>query len=194
MTGAGGVHGKQTFNVLGGYVEFDMETSGAQGGINNNFYTSSPTGTFSYCDIQDGNHPTCMEMDIIENNGNCLAQTTWHTWPNKNGDCDQGGCWGQSYISGTFHVKATFSTDGWMQVSINGNNVNVVNPVPSNSAKDYVAQTINSLGVQFHSTQWQGWVPAGTCPGGGSLDSSRFSVRNLRVAGTVNHGPEATRC
>ena len=116
MTGPGGVHGKTAYNLLGGYIEFDMDTSKAHVGVNNNLYTSSPDQGFfpKYCDIQNGDHPTCMEMDIIENNGNCLAQTTWHTWPNHNGDCDQGGCWGQMYHpnGGLFHLRAEFIADG----------------------------------------------------------------------------------
>merc|ERR1719215_61975 len=101
VAGGGGVHGKQSFNLLGGYVEFDMDSSGATPGMNNNFYTISPDHQYNshqdYCDGQ-GPHassPTgtyCLEMDIIEANGNCFAAATWHTWPNRDGDCDMGGC------------------------------------------------------------------------------------------------------
>eukprot|EP01123_Difflugia_compressa_P001805 TRINITY_DN1226_c0_g1_i1.p1 TRINITY_DN1226_c0_g1~~TRINITY_DN1226_c0_g1_i1.p1 ORF type:complete len:245 (-),score=37.82 TRINITY_DN1226_c0_g1_i1:115-849(-) len=195
MTGSGGVHGKTSFNLLGGYVEFDMNTTYAHTGINNNFYTSSPSTCCAYCDIQPGNHPQCMEMDIIENNGNCLAQTTWHTWPNKNGDCDENGCWGQMYHpASTFHVRAEFSTDGWMVVTLNGARVWVTNPVPSNNAKQYVMDTMQKLGAMFHSTQWQGWVPGGNCGGSGDLNSSVFSVENLRVYGSVVQGQVPASC
>jgi hypothetical protein len=197
MTGAGGLGSRQTFNLLGGYVEFDMDTTYAHTGINNNFYTSSPSaGSLEYCDIQDStSHPHCMEMDIIENNGNCLAQTTWHQWANHNGDCDQGGCWGQLPINGKFHVKAAFGTDGNMIVSINGRNVDVKNPYPSGAAKAEVVNKMSTLGVQFHSTQWVGWVPSGgNCGANGDLDTSTFSVSNMRVMGLVRYGPEPTRC
>jgi len=195
MTGSGGVQGKTSFNLLGGYVEFDMNTTYAHVGINNNFYTTSPSPCCAYCDIQQGDHPQCMEMDIIENNGNCLAQTTWHTWPNHNGDCDEGGCWGQMYHpAGSFHVKADFSTDGWMTVTINGATVAVTHPAPSNNAKAYVAQTMAKIGAQFHSTQWQGWVPSGNCPGGGDLASSQFAVQNVVVSGSVVQGQTPARC
>jgi hypothetical protein len=100
MTGGGRVDGKTSFNLLGGYVEFDMDTSGAHTGVNNNFYTSSPDTCCGYCDIQANGSPQCMEMDIIENNGNCIAQSTWHTWPNKSGGCDEGGCEGNMYLKG----------------------------------------------------------------------------------------------
>merc|ERR1712107_133545 len=83
-----------------------------------NLYTTSPdqvSGT-NECDIQGQNKPSCMEMDIIEMNGNCLAQTTVHTWPNKNGGCDRNGCASAMKVSGKFHVKAEFSVGGWMTV------------------------------------------------------------------------------
>lgn len=197
MSGSGGVHGLTAFNLLSGYVQFDMDTSAAQGGVNNNFYTSSPwKGLFpSYCDIQENDSPQCMEMDIVENNGNCLSQVTWHTWPNHNGDCDEAGCWGQAYASGSRTVKAEFSGDGNMVVSINGQVVDVSNPVPSNNAKAYVKQQTEDVGLQFHSSQWVGWVPAeNSCPGGGWVDGSTFSISNLIVSGTVVQGKEPSRC
>jgi len=196
MTGAGGVHGKTSYNLLGGYVQFDMNTTESHVTVNNNFYTSSPSPCCNYCDIQVGDHPQCMELDIIENNGDCLSQTTWHTWPNHNGDCDEGGCWGQMYQPGThsFHVKAEWSTDGWMTVTIDGNVVQVTNPTPSNNARAYVAQIMQQLGVQFHSTQWQGWVPSGNCGGAGDLAGSVFSVDNVQVYGSVVQGQTPAGC
>jgi len=196
ITGDGGVHGKQAFNLLGGYVQFTIDTSRAQGGVNNNFYTSSPwPGLFpKYCDIQPNSSPQCMEMDIVENNGNCLSQTTWHTWPNKNGGCDEAGCWGQAYEAGKRTMKAEFSSDGWMTVSINGRVVNVDNPTPSNNAKNYVKQQMESNGAQFHSTQWVGWVPGGNCPANGNVAASTFTVDNIIVSGSIVQGPQATKC
>merc|ERR1719162_2819603 len=40
--GSGGVTGKTSFNLLGGYVEFDVDNGGSKWGVNNNFYTISP--------------------------------------------------------------------------------------------------------------------------------------------------------
>jgi len=196
MTGSGGVHGKTAFNLLGGFVQFDIDTSGAQGGVNNNFYTSSPDrGLFpSYCDIQNNDSPTCMEMDIVENNGNCLSQVTWHTWPNHNGGCDQGGCWGQMYASGYRTMRTDFHEDGSVIATINGNRVWVNNPTPSDNAKSYIAQQTRDKGLQFHSTQWVGWVPGGNCPGGSNIDGSTFSIKNLVVYGNVVQGSEPTKC
>ena len=111
MTGSGGVHGKATFNLLGGWVEFDMDTTKATPGTNTNFYTSSPNICCSYCDIQANKSPQCMEMDIIEANGDCAMQTTWHTNPNHNGGCDEGGCAGRMQIpqnGSAFHMRARY--------------------------------------------------------------------------------------
>lgn len=198
MTGSGGVHGKQTFNLLGGYVEMDLDTSGAHTGVNNNFYLVSPEPSYfqatNDCDIQGQGKPACMEMDIIEMNGNCLAQTTWHTWPNHNGDCDQNGCFGQTSRSGKSHIKAEFSTEGWMTVSMDGKKVDVTNPVPSDKAVSYVAATMKRLGAQIQSSQWVGWVPDDNCGAAGDLDSSTFSIKNIRVSGSVVQGPTPSKC
>jgi hypothetical protein len=196
MYGSGGVHGKASFNLLGGYVEFDMNTTRATGGTNTNFYTSSPTTCCSYCDIQNNGSPQCMEMDIIEANGNCAMQTTWHTWPNKNGGCDEDGCAADVRLpGGQFHIRASFSSNGYMTVALNGATVQGFNPTPSGNAIAYVAKTMQTLGAQFHSTQWQGWVPsAGSCPGGGNLGDSSYSVHNIRVSGSVVQGQTPAGC
>lgn len=197
ITGSGGVHSTVTWNLNGGYVEFDMDTSRATAGTNNNLYTTSPdhvSGT-NECDIQGEGKPSCMEMDIVEMNGNCLAASTVHTWSNHNGGCDKGGCAATTRVSGKFHVKASFSADGWMTVAFNGNNNDGYNPHPSENCKQNVVQNMNSKGAQIQSSQWQGWVPgANQCPGGGNLGSSSFTISNLVVKGTVVQGSEPKRC
>jgi len=195
--GGGGVHSKVTWNLNGGFVEFDMDTSNAKGGVNTNLYTTSPDqvqGT-NDCDIQGQGKPSCMEMDIIEMNGNCLGQTTVHTWPNHNGDCDRDGCAATKRVSGKFHVKAEFSTDGWMTVQFNGQKNDGYNPSPSAACKANVVENMNTHGAQIQSSQWVGWVPGGNqCPGGGDLGGSSFTVSNLVVKGTVVQGPEPKKC
>jgi len=198
MTGGGGVHGRQTFNLLGGYVEFDMDTSHAHTGVNNNFYLVSPDPSYfsasNDCDIQGQGKPSCMEMDIVENNGNCVSQTTWHTWANHQGGCDRGGCMGKKYRSGKSHFRAEFSQDGWMTVFIDGQKVDVTNPVPSASAHKYVHDTMASKGAQIQSSQWVGWVPSGNCQGGGGIWGSTFSIENIRVSGHVVQGHAPPTC
>ena len=59
ITGGARVRSKASFNLLGGYIEFDMNTAGAKTGVNNNFYITSPTRQNfpQYCDIQQ--NPGC---------------------------------------------------------------------------------------------------------------------------------------
>lgn len=202
MNGGGGVHGKTSFNLLGGYVEFDVENSGSQWGVNNNFYTISPDHAYTnyndYCDGQgpDASSPLgiyCMEMDIYEANGAQNLATTWHNWFNHDGGCDQGGCAAEKNLGGSFHVKAEFGTDGWMHTYFNDEEINAFNPYPSDAARDNVKNTMSSVGVAFASTQWTGWVPG---PGEveGDLDNSQFSIKNVRVSGSVVFGPEPPKC
>jgi len=201
IKGGGGVHGKTSFNLLGGYIEFDVDNSGAQVGVNNNFYTISPDHPYTsyqdYCDGQgpEASSPTgtyCMEMDIYEANGNQQLQTTWHTWFNRNGDCDMNGCWAGRNLGGKFHVKVEFGTDGWMHTYFNNEEINNFTPWPSNNARDSVRDTMNRVGVAFQSTQWTGWVPGGSPPG--DLANSQFSITNLKVSGSIKFGPEPPKC
>merc|ERR1719329_170117 len=99
VNGGGGVTGKTSFNLLGGYVEFDVDNSGSKWGVNNNFYTISPDHAYTnrndYCDGQgpDASSPLgiyCMEMDIYEANGGQNLATTWHTWFNHDGAVTRG--------------------------------------------------------------------------------------------------------
>jgi len=200
--GNGGVTGKTSFNLLGGYVEFDVENSGSKWGVNNNFYTISPDHAYTnrndYCDGQgpEASSPLgiyCMEMDIYEANGAQNLATTWHTWFNHDGGCDQGGCGAGMDIGGQFHVKAEFGTDGFMHTSFNGNEIGGFNPYPSSAAVNSVKDTMSSRGVAFSSSQWTGWVPG---PGNvqGDVDNSEFSIRNVRVSGSVVMGPEPPKC
>jgi len=202
VNGGGGVTGKTSFNLLGGYVEFDVDNSGSKWGVNNNFYTISPDHAYTnrndYCDGQgpDASSPLgiyCMEMDIYEANGAENLATTWHTWFNHNGGCDQGGCGAGVGVGGQFHVKAEFGTDGWMHTSFNGNEIGGFNPYPSDAARNSVRDTMDRVGVTFSSSQWTGWVPG---PGNvdGDLDNSQFSIRNVRVSGSVVFGPEPPKC
>merc|ERR1712031_65827 len=56
-----------------------------------------------------------------------------------------------------------------------------------------MGDTMNSRGVVFSSSQWTGWVPgAGNVDG--DVDNSVFSIRNVRVSGSVVMGPEPPKC
>jgi hypothetical protein len=87
--GGGAAATKASFNLLGGSVEWDIDFSQTNIGVNGNIYTISPTGISSsgfephnYC---DGSKPAgsewCVEVDWIESNGHCGGQTTLHDVP-----------------------------------------------------------------------------------------------------------------
>merc|ERR1712087_466006 len=71
--GGGRVGSKASFNLAGGFMEFDMDLSGAHGGVNNNAYITFPSRVGSYCD--SGGTGGCAELDFIENNGNCAGSS-----------------------------------------------------------------------------------------------------------------------
>lgn len=201
ISGEGRVYGKTAFNLVGGYVEFDMDTSGVRASINSNFYTISPDrGRFpNYCDIQacnDNSCPFCMEMDIVENNGNCCSATTTHTWYNKNGGCDRGGCQAIMHSSNSRHIKASFDDSGFLRVNIGGADNGGYNPYPSAASNNQVKSTMQSIGAVLISTMWFGWVPDAGCPQGdkSGLDSSVMTVSNVRVYGTVVQGGAPRTC
>lgn len=202
ITGNARISGKTSFNLLGGYIEFDMDTSKAHAGVNTNIYTISPQGNNCgkdcYCDIQSNGSPICMELDIIENNGNCKFASTWHTVPGfSGGGCDAGGCAHNGNLpGGSFHMKSTWAEDGYWLTYMNNQPLNPNNYEKDISAKDkqIVKDTMNSRGAAIESSQWTGWVPGKGCPGGGDLGSSFYSISNLRILGKVHHGPEPTKC
>ena len=205
IAGSGRVSSKTSFDLLGGSITFTMDVSNVADAVNTNFYTSSPpvpnTGSDTYCDIQL--NPGCMELDIIENNGQCGYATTLHTFPfdgvYANSDCDRWGCVTSDFLPDdkTFEVKADFSATGDVTISINGNPNSAYSPYPSHDSNDVVVSTMQSIGVVIESSMWTGWVPMdGDCPGGdgNGLSSSVLKVSNVRVEGKVVQGPQPTIC
>jgi len=163
VNGEGGVHGRTSWNLLGGSIEFDMDACGGVDQVNNNLYTVSPEGGMSsgYCDIQSNDSPICMELDIDENNGNQNGATTWHVWGNKDGGCDQNGCVGLYRIDDSckYHMRTEFHEDGGLTQYRNGNVIQV-NGGPSSNEKNQIQSTLSRLGAAIISTQWTGWVPS----------------------------------
>jgi len=201
IKGDGRVSTKATFNTLGGSVQFDMDTTKAHAGVNTNIYTISPEGDFCgkdcYCDIQDNGSPVCMELDIIENNGNCKFASTWHTKGGFGGDgCDAGGCAHNGDLpGGSFHMHSIWDEEGFWLSYLNDEPLDVNNYLSViDEDKRVVKETMMEKGVVVISSQWVGWVPGDGCPGGGDLDSSEFSIRNLEILGKVLHGPEPRKC
>jgi hypothetical protein len=75
FTGEGRVSSKTSWDLLGGSIEWDMDTTGVSAEVNTNLYTTSPDkpncGAACYCDIQKSasGKPSCMELDLIEVRG-----------------------------------------------------------------------------------------------------------------------------
>merc|ERR1719454_997939 len=82
IQGDSGAATKAAFNLLGGYVEFDFDVSGANTGVIPNIYTISPSfgrefvKDNNYCDMGQNDSPDCLEIDWIESNGGCGGATT----------------------------------------------------------------------------------------------------------------------
>jgi len=74
IQGDGGAATKASFNLLGGFVEFDFDVSSANTGVIPNIYTVSPDGigggftSDSYCDMGENDKPDCLEV---------LARVQW---------------------------------------------------------------------------------------------------------------------
>jgi len=205
IRGGARVHTNAAYNLLGGGVEFDYDVTGGHTGQNNNLYTISPdlhggaySGMNDYCDGQAPNGKFCMELDIIESNGNCGGAVTWHTVPGHPGGCDGDGCQALFPYNGKtkMHVRAEFDNSGVSTVYVGDDVVGFeqMNPHPTGSDAATVQSVMKSVGVVFASSQWTGWCP--TCNGGtgGDLESAVFSVSNLRITGSIVSGPEPRRC
>merc|ERR1712118_319118 len=125
--------GKAAFNLIGGYVEFDIDFSAVHQGVNANIYTISPpiggggyTGS-NYCDGADNDKPWCVEVDWIESNGNCGGATTLHTrpGPGSNG-CTSWGCRQSYHYNGrtSFHMRIEYDNEGRWTTNRDGQAMN----------------------------------------------------------------------
>merc|ERR1712113_730153 len=171
---------KSSFNLAGGFIEFDMDVSGSHGHVNNNAYITFPSTVGSYCD-SGGSAPGCAELDFAENNGNCASSSTFHTDPSG---ADHDGKQSVFPIGNNVHVRATWDESG------NTSNINVNGHEWSGSG---MAEQMRQHGAVLYSSQWTGWVP-GNCGGEGNLEASTFSVSNLKIHGSVVQGPQPRRC
>lgn len=212
IKGGARAHSKAAFNLLGGFIEFDLDTTAAHVGLNNNVYFISPhlgpegyTSMDQYCDgaVQHGmraanksaNDYWCMELDINEDNGNCGSQTAVHTVMGHPGGCDFNGCtitthWNQQ----RFKVRAEITEDGAFQVNMGGIQQN---PNQDEGSKAIVRDTMKSRGAVIQASQWAnpgGWLPVGECGSDGDLDSSVYTVSNIRIKGRVVAGPTPRKC
>lgn len=97
-------------------------------------------------------------------------------------------------------MKVEYGTDGMATVHRDGQVLGGWDPAPGGNEWQITQQIFQQDGGVVYSSQWGGWVPhehdpLQGCPqSGGNIDGSHFSVSNLRISGSVVHGPEPSRC
>jgi len=204
VQGNGGVATKSAFNLNGGYVEFDIDFSGVNTGVNANIYTISPTGLGSdgytgdkYCDGADNDKPWCLEVDWIETNGNCGGATTLHTKQGPGPDgCTSWGCRASYHYGGksSFHMRIEYGADGAWTTIRDGQQVGALSPGPGSWDWEVIKSTHEAQGAVIYSSEWTGWVPVEDCGTSGDLGSSHYKVSNLKIFGSVVQGPTPRKC
>jgi hypothetical protein len=205
INGGGGVASKSAFNMLGGYVEYDIDLSNVDNGVNANIYTISPSSfknkeyfnrTLDYCDGAASGDDWCMELDWIEANGHCGGAATIHTIEGPGNDgCTAWGCRvSEHYSNSRFHMKIEYDESGSWTITRDGQVLSGWNPDPS-GAWSYIKQMHEERGSVIYSSEWTGWVPVDDCgTDAGDLYGSSFSISNLKIYGSVSQGPEPAEC
>jgi hypothetical protein len=205
--GNGGVASKATFNLLGGYVEFDVDVSSVQTGVNANLYAIAPSGLGGagftdndnqYCDGAINDRPDCIELDWLESNGNCAGASTLHTVMGE-GDgapCNSWGCRTHWPYNGetSFHMRVEYDQSGAQTIFKNGAALTGYTPNPIQQDWDIIKGEMQSKGVLLYGSEWTGWVPEEWCGSSGCLDCSTYSIDNLVVQGSVVQGPTPRSC
>ena len=208
VRGGGAAATKAAFNLLGGSVEYDIDFTNVPVGVNANIYTISPSGVSgngfnqnNYCDgAKPAGNQWCVEVDWIETNGNCGGAITLHDIPGPGNDgCTAWGCRADHRYYGktSFHMKITYGADGYWTTYIDDKvfNGGSLNPTPRQSDWDILRHYYSQFGAVIYSSQWVGWVPLDECgTNPGNLDAASFSVRNLRITGSVLQGPTPRKC
>lgn len=198
---------KTAFNLLGGYVEYDVDFSGVPPGVNANVYSISPhfngneTGFWQgmYCDGAKTGSGWCLEVDWIESNGNCGGATTLHTKPGPGNDgCTAWGCRSSYHYGGhnKFHMRIEHAADGTWTTIRDGQTISPssLSPTPGGQDWSVVKSQMEERGAVVYSSQWVGWVPVSDCGTSGNLDDAVYTVSNLKIVGKVLQGPTPTEC
>lgn len=216
ISGGGGVATKSAFNLLGGYVSYDVVFNGVPTGVNANIYSISPptfengqyfNSSTDYCDGQGaaGTSGFCVEVDYVESNGNCGGASTLHDVPGT-GPSDNCNGWGCSSAyqysqwtggSANFNMRLDFAGDGtWTSTTVNGKQIDPLYPSPTSYDWQQVEQAYGFAGAVIYSSQWVGWVPSvGNCPtNNGDLNNANMEIQNLVIYGHVTKGPIPTAC
>jgi len=203
--GNGAAATKAAYNLVGGFVEYDIDLSSVTPGVNANIYTISPSiGSDGfqggdYCDGAENGRPWCLEVDWIESNGNCGGATTLHTKPHDGPDgCTAWGCRANYHYNGrsSFHMRIEYGSDGSWTTIRDGQVINAgtMSPTPGEFDWDMIKSTYESKGAVIYSSEWEGWVPVDDCGSSGNLGGSHFSINNLRIKGSVVQGPTPQKC
>jgi hypothetical protein len=203
--GNGGAATKAAYNLLGGFVEFDVDFSGVTPGVNANIYTISPSiggGGYeggNYCDGATNDKPWCLEVDWIETNGNCGGATTLHTKPGDGPDgCTAWGCRASYHYNGkaSFHMRIEHGPDGTWTTIRDGQVINAgsLSPAPGGFDWGVIKSAYESKGAVIYSSEWEGWVPVEDCGTHGDLGASHFTISNLRIKGSIVQGPSPRVC
>jgi hypothetical protein len=206
-SGGGSAATKAAFNLLGGSVEFDIDFTNTQAGVNGNIYTISPKSIsasgFSqsaYCDgAKKESEKWCVEIDWIESNGNCGGAATLHTIIGPGNGCTAWGCRTHFMYNGrtSYSVKIEYNEMGHMTMYRDGQIIDKTNikPTPLNSDWATLAAQYSQYGAVIYSSLWQGWVPLEkTCQTEGRIPTTTITVKNLRITGTVVQGPTPRLC
>jgi len=197
---------KSAYNLLGGAVEFDIDFSNVNTGVNANIYTVSPTihkasgfNISDYCDGAATGDKFCLEVDWVESNGNCGGATTLHTKEGPGPDgCTAWGCRASYHYNGksSFHMRIEHAADGTWTTTRDGQVISsgALSPTPGAADDSVIKSFFESKGAVIYSSLWIGWVPVDDCGSSGDLDSSHFSVSNMKINGAVVQGPTPTKC
>lgn len=206
VQGNGGVATKASFNLLDGYVEFDVDVSNVQVGVNANLYAIAPElgndGFYDndkqYCDGAENDRTNCIELDWLESNGNCAGATTLHTvmGGGEGAPCNSWGCRQEWDYNGKtqFHIRVEYDGNGKQRHFKDGQEATNLSPQPIQQDWDIIRNDMQNKGVILYGSEWTGWVPADHCGGGGSLDASSYSISNIVIKGSKVKGPEPRKC
>lgn len=197
--GSGGVATKSSFNILGGFIEYDIDVSKVEPGVNANIYSISPIFPSSgftqkfYCDGQKKDSEWCTEIDWIESNGNCLGASTLHMIQGPGSGCTAWGCNVHYEYNGKtkFHMKIQYSKEGKITIYRDEQVITEFKPKPTEKEVQNLLEQYSNRGAVIYSSLWKGWVPLQQkCKTDGNLENSEFKIENLKIYGKLIQGPK----